>query len=655
MNRVILILLFALLAFKSMAQCNIQEARLKMSRIQNDEQKLSLYTKLFKGCRFDNTDSAISFFSDGYKGFAKRHYELGEAKLMIFLASLYDDQGIGSVAMNNYREGIRLFNKLGLAESAADATNAVGILEAKSGNYNKAIALFLKSLALFERTGHRECIMDTYLKLGTVNEFMGHLDKSLLYYNKALSYSGNDSTSLAAIQLFNNIGVVYCRMNDLDLGIRYLYLALEKDVNNPTNDSRILSLTNLGIAHHLLEQDHRALVFYKEAIALAKKRGMLDDQARLLLNMANLSIPKQKPIELLNEALLIVKGTGHNRLQSEIMQAKVASYKANGNFREALEVFEQLKANQDSINSLERQKEIARLESGHELSTTKQKLSDLIETESRIRQQRNLTIIVAVLLVISLVFLFYILRRQNSLNKRLKLRKTQLDEANTIKNRLFSVISHDLKSPFSNMLYLLDLLIRQQLSGEATSETLQLLRDHVMATYQTMGNLLDWSRVQLEVQVTKSSLFSPRKVIEEQLKLIGNIAERKNVSIVIEIGEEILIFADMQHFRIVMGNLIHNAIKFSFPDSTVIVAVDQQPEWTTITVSDNGKGMDEERQNNLFTSYGDSEEGTLNEKGSGLGLHLIQYFMQLNKGRIWVESAICKGSTFYCAFPNVEN
>lgn len=236
----------------------------------------------------------------------------------------------------------------------------------------------------------------------------------------------------------------------------------------------------------------------------------------------------------------------------------------------------------------------------------------------------------------------------------LRASEIQLRELNATKDKLFSIIAHDLRSPFNNILVLSDIL-KAQLSKSEDSDTqvyLGLIHSTAKNTLVLLENLLDWAKSQSGQISFKNEKISISSVINEILDLSRSIAQTKGISIKTNAKEEVEVNSDKKILKTVIRNLISNAIKYSRPGDEITISTVEEEDLVKIIISDSGVGMDEKTLENLFSITNNTPlPGTLNEKGSGFGLVLCKEFIEKLGGKIWVESEKGKGSDFIFTIP----
>jgi PAS domain S-box-containing protein len=232
--------------------------------------------------------------------------------------------------------------------------------------------------------------------------------------------------------------------------------------------------------------------------------------------------------------------------------------------------------------------------------------------------------------------------------------EARLSELNATKDKFFSIIAHDLRSPFNSILGFSNILAEQikEKNYEGIESYANILQNSAQRALSLLLNLLEWSRSQKGL-----IKFSPEYVelvglINEITELLNGSAAQKSISIIKEIPRNVHAFADIDMISTIMRNLISNAIKFTNPGGQIVIFAEQKPDKIFISVSDNGVGIKIEAIGKLFRiDASSSTKGTNNETGSGLGLILCKEFVEKHEGKIWVKSEFGKGSQFCFTIP----
>ncbi len=231
----------------------------------------------------------------------------------------------------------------------------------------------------------------------------------------------------------------------------------------------------------------------------------------------------------------------------------------------------------------------------------------------------------------------------------------ELKRINATKDKFFSIIAHDLKNPFNALMGFSSLLLKNHLTYDAKmrEKFIESINSCAEISYKLLENLLTWSRSQ-----SGSIKYNPIKLdmktqLYETIYVLAAQASKKNISILNEIKEKELIYADEKMFGTIIRNLISNAIKFTNKNGKIEISAEKQDgNWIKIAVKDNGKGISQDVVKNLFKiDKNISTLGTDNETGTGLGLILCKEFVEKHNGKIWVESELGNGASFFFTIP----
>jgi two-component system sensor histidine kinase/response regulator len=236
----------------------------------------------------------------------------------------------------------------------------------------------------------------------------------------------------------------------------------------------------------------------------------------------------------------------------------------------------------------------------------------------------------------------------------LQVKNEQLRELNASKDKFFSIISHDLRSPFTALLGYIDLLGKQveHVSRTALKEYITKLSISAERLYALLENLLTWSRLQRGVMEYAPEQFDLKEIVDDMVELFTSNAEQKQIRLTSSVQETLVVYADYAMVNTIMRNLVSNALKFTPTSGNITIAARYDTHDVEIAVSDTGNGMSPETMAKLFRIDGHpTTTGTAGETGTGLGLILCQDLVQKNGGKIWVESKVGKGTTFRFTLP----
>ncbi|RVT98042.1 HAMP domain-containing histidine kinase [Mucilaginibacter limnophilus] len=254
---------------------------------------------------------------------------------------------------------------------------------------------------------------------------------------------------------------------------------------------------------------------------------------------------------------------------------------------------------------------------------------------------------IVVALIISLVTT-YIRRSYQSEKNQVEQKAAELEQANITKNKLFSILAHDLRSPLSSIQNYLEILDEYRLDEE---ERLSINRDLLKTTQNTqqmLSNLLMWTKSQMEGVNVNLAAVRLSEVLDTTLQVQKNVAHEKGIQLTNELKNTSPVIADPDMLQLIVRNLVNNAIKFTNPGGQITIASELcNDNECRISIKDNGIGIPAEQQRQMFSLKANSTFGTKKEKGVGLGLMLCKEFTELQNGRIWFESTAGEGTSFY--------
>jgi len=343
-------------------------------------------------------------------------------------------------------------------------------------------------------------------------------------------------------------------------------------------------------------------------------------------------------------------------------------WEMKGDYKKSLEYFKKYKQLEDTLFSQDMQAKLLRDQIRFETESKDYQIAALSQqqssTEDALKRQefvRNILAVVAALTLILLISVYRSGQRRRQINMLLikhqeetEKRSEELERLNQVKDKFFSIISHDLRSPINALSGLLDLLDKGAVSSEELPKHIRELKNRFNHTRALLNNLLDWTLLQMDKLNLQKGKIDLKKLVDENIQLLSD-TPGKVIKIINDVAPNSIGYADSNTINLVIRNLITNALKFTNDQGEVrISAMSKDKEWV-VSVKDNGVGMSPEVLRILFDKTSPyTTRGTANEKGTGLGLILCKEFVEKNGGRIWVESAEDYGSTFYFTLPKAE-
>lgn len=519
-------------------------------------------------------------------------------------------------------------------------------------DYELANLEFAEALQLYKGITDVEGLIQTYIKLGYISELKNDSGKAIEYYTKAMNLNKGTSSSKLSLSLLDRIGALHTKTGQVQKAIEYFNEGISRSDHAGHADVHISLLTNAGKAYSQIGNKKAALVYHNRAIEKARQYNKPELEAQGLVNIADLLKEENadKSLEHLKNALLIADSLHNQKLSAKIYLAMGEVYRQQENFEEALLALEAHHRLLDSLFSKNKANQIASLRAGYELEKAKLHVEQLQLANQRRTFELNISIITVMAVLLILLIVWYYFRKTRTLNK-------QLQESNHIKDKLFSIIGHDLRGPVGGMVQMIEIMETGAFDNQKRQQILAELKKQGQVTFETLTSLLTWGNTQLQGAHINPINFNPQSIIAKNIATLKTQAANKSISINDYSKEKLTAYGDPDHFDFIIRNLLSNAIKFSHPSGNIQINEILNPGngYITFSVKDNGTGISKEKQQQFLTSGMSTSYGTKGEKGTGLGLLLSKEFVQANGGELWLESKEGEGTIFYFTFKKGES
>ena len=326
-----------------------------------------------------------------------------------------------------------------------------------------------------------------------------------------------------------------------------------------------------------------------------------------------------------------------------------------GEYKEAIKYYDIYLAAKDSLSSKEKTTAIAELVTKYETEKKEQEIALQQLTIKKARAQLIVLMLAAGLFAVGIVFMGYIVRLKQKTQRLLASKNAELQLTNATKDKFFSIISHDLRTPVSGFKSLLTSMHKtfDLHTPDQLKERIGDLNQSAEETSALLNNLLQWAKSQQTKIEVKKFPVNLKRLINKVTEELSTKLQEKNVSVTADVAPDLEVNLDENIVSTVLRNLLSNAIKFSPSGSTVSVTGTSSADGLEITVTDSGIGMTPQDAEKLFRIECDTKSiGNSPEKGSGLGLIICKELLTLHGGNISVVSSLGAGSAFSLRIPN---
>ena len=633
--------------------CSVSNAD-EYSRLESDSARINAMLQSAVSVIKSNPDSAMELSTRAYKQSIAIGYGAGVAEASRLLGTHEMYQSNYQKASFYYKKAIDYYKKVNDLQRLSKIYSLEGINNGMQIKSAQALDWFLQAVHLSEQIGDDAAVADLNYKIGIIYGQVEDYGNATAYQYKSIRYAEKTGDKKLLMAAYGNLGMLLGQKKDYAAALEALQKSkvLSLELGNSNISNVYLNLGNVfretgrfdSSAYYL----RAALMQYQQAEFPMGIAGTSNALADLHLQMKNYD----SVIVYARQSLALATEFMDYDLMYQNNSFLVRAYNALGKYKEAAGLIEGLLALRDSVEENRNQAIVERTRLGYEIKQKESSINALEVENKHKTQQRNLLLTGALgsfLFAGLAVFSFFKIRRQNSL---LKNQKEDLLELHQVKDKLFSVLSHDLRTPLSGVLGVIPLMEAELLSKEEEREILANLKSSASITLETLDNLLVWGASQLKQEEPEVGPVDMRELSEKAEELYRNVAARKDVKLVNNIEENTVGIFDQHQMEFILRNLLANAIKFSYANQVVEIKGGRVKDRVVIEVQDQGTGIPEEALKNLFDpTVRKTVKGTSGESGVGLGLTLISDFLKKNNGFISVRSELGKGTCFKIDIP----
>lgn len=640
---------------QTFAAFSVSDSLQKITRFQDDSARAVVYENMFLHYRYSNLDSAVSIATKARNEFLKSGYMAGVEIMNLRLGEVDIERGDLDVAERRLNECLRFFRASGANRRIVSALNQLGRIASQKGAADKAFIYFFEALKIAKSEKNESGLTMTYTNLGIASTYNNDANAALDYYKKAIESISDTIAELRTMSnLYLNVSAVYGRGGDYEKAKQYSELVVTRCTDPSMGDVLVAALMNLGIVYQHSGEPERALKYLDEAMKIATVDGTVRDEVQILINKASVAGMKDaaKAVPYLEQAREKAIGINDVTLLDDVYYTLVQVYGELGDHKLLSKYLALQMALHDSMYTVRKAREIANLQSIFELEQSKSKLQELEAGIEQQKMKRNVLFVLACALLVISVILVLNARNRKRLFEIVQQQNDALEKANGIKDKLFSIIGHDLRGPMGNIATVVAML-QDQPDEESRNYVLGMLKTQAEYTLATLDSLLLWGKSQMAGGAHAQVVFSADDVVNKNMRLLQMSADSKHITLSSDILPSDKVKGDPAHFDFIVRNLLSNAIKYSREAGRIVVGGDRDsvPGFLVVSVSDNGVGISKGRLGGLFRTIGVTTQGTAGEGGTGIGLMLCNEFTLINGGKIWVECEVDKGATFFFSFP----
>lgn len=611
----------------------------------------------------NNFSAADTNLADAIKLYTKAGDELGISEAYMGLGRLQDYRGRYDSALYYFNRALSVRKALYEDVYEAESYAIMGITYDNKGEYSKALDCYFRSLKTNLKYNNQLDAADNYTNIGVVMHRLKLYSKALEYYKRSLKIWLHLNNKQGTSTAYQNIGEILTEQKDYKNALKYLRQAAAMFHELGDMEGIDLIYYSLGEYYYKTNQPDSSRHYFELSAKAAAKSGIVYNKANAYCGLAMVCNKQQQYRQAYNYALQGQKLA--NNLGSRNLRADIVLQLSNAlaGLKQFEQAFIQHRRYVTLTDSLQNNESIQKLisynlaidfERSQQTATLKQRQKETALKQRITRQRQTILINSAVIVVITILLIFYYnaKRKQTKANALLAEQAEKLNQLNLLKNRLIGILAHDLRAPISTLRNMFVLLSDKDISQEEFIEMLPRVNEKLENTSAFLDTLLVWINSQVDTAGARAKNFLLYEIVENEIAYLNDQLSHKRLDIKNKISQQYAVFADPNCIRIVIHNLLTNAIKFSEIGGIIEVSAQADNDNSiTLSVKDYGVGMSQEKLTNLFKSTVTSNPGTLNEIGTGMGLVFCKDLIEKYDGKIWAKNNGTKGTTFSFKLP----
>jgi two-component system, sensor histidine kinase and response regulator len=527
------------------------------------------------------------------------------------MARSYKSLGETSRAVEYYMSALELAEERQDSLVLAVLYDNLGIINTEAANYELAEEYLYKSLNIAEGLGNLGYTIAASINLGILFKDTGRFEESIEMYQNALEAGERLGNIITPIQVRYNLGVVYNEMGEPEKALEYFRESYDLSMEYGVTVGAFYNYSGMGESFRDLGDLSASADYFRRSLDLAE-------------SMSNIDF-----IRVTNEKLYRV-------------------YEMKGDTTAAYRFLQRYSALTDSLSQTEREQALARQEAilGLRLERENRELAE----RALASQQRTLAITYVLLFVIivALIGVLLLYRNKRRVNAELKVKQGELEKVNLEKDKLLSILAHDLRSPLSDLQSVVFLLQEGALEKEDLDMVLAKADAKLQQGISILTDYLQWAQNQKDGINPKMKSCKLANAVNDVFHAIESNASNKGITIRNDVSGDIHVLADENMLKVILRNLVSNSVKYVEEGGFVNVhaEINESGEAVCVFVRDNGTGIPDKIGNEIFSSFSGSVMGTHGERGTGLGLSICKDFVELMGGEITFRSLPEGGTEF---------
>jgi signal transduction histidine kinase/Flp pilus assembly protein TadD len=537
------------------------------------------------------------------------------------------------------------------------------------GRMDQALIYFMASVDHYRQQGNKLGEALSYFEMALIQHKAENFAEAQNNYSLALRAGADVLPYRTAINCYNGLALILRHRKAYDTAIVDFRRALEIASNRSDTAWMGILTGNIGSCHLAKGNYDSSLFYYQQNLFFIRRTNEFENEIETYANLGKVYLHKRQLVtsqKYLDSAVSIIRTRAIKF--NDFFNPMDQIHETYGHLRAAAGDYKKAYEHQNEFYKIAREKQekvnsrmLRQLESVHRFTQDQNEIRLLKQINEAnatvISQQKQINWSFGLIIVLLGGITFVVMRtgrRRKKINRALSATNIELERLNAIKDMLFSVISHDLRSPIANLRSTLELLSVGGLTEEELSMITERLGHQLEVSGSALENILQWAKAQLTNMAVNPVQVNITALMNDVLAQFATQAESKNLTITNELGPSLTVWADKDQLEVVARNLLSNAIKFTPANGSITISGTNVNGVVNVHVTDSGVGMTKEQIEKLFrTDQHASTPGTNKEKGTGIGLIISREMMLNNGGNILVESKEGQGTRFTFTVPGI--
>ena len=594
----------------------------------------------------------------------KESIDSNRLKIYRSLGDFYIDNNPGK-AIEYFGKAVDLSKKTNNNKQLANNCYSIAFCYRNIGDFSKSVEYYLKAVRVYEADKDLRRLANAYMSLAIVHSYNNDFKNASAYHAKAkeLILIRKDSFQLCA--LYTDIGTLFDQRKMYDSANVLQQQAYNLAVAIKDEQLVIDCLSNIGLTYKHEGKTKEALANFQKVLQVFKQQQTEPDRYAAVYNNIGATYAqagnKDQAVEAFNKSLAYAVNSQNPYIEMENYNNMSELFGKTADYKKQAYYLKKYYGIKDSLFSADKKNQLTQLEADYNIE---KKNIEIIKKDGEVqvqKDQKNLLLIIslaAALVVVVIVFFYNRIKNKNALlanqNVQINNQKNELQTLNSVKDRLFSIISHDLRNPLISLRSYFSLTDNPNLSDEKKLAYKNQTLSAVTQTTSLLDNLLVWANMQIKETKPQIKIVNVEDAVLDARDDVNAQAIQKKIIIQKNL-EATTALGDQNIITIAVRNLLTNALKYSNENSTISINSFQNDKDINIDIADEGVGISAEKINLLLSNEADTTIGTSGEKGTGLGIFLVKELLQKINGELLIKSVVGEGSVFTIKLPAVNS